>query len=591
MTKPINDKDYENLELLLNSENENLKFLGLNIVAILSKFMTGEKTEKYILKFFSCAFEIVKCSDINHPLFMPAMFMWKKLALNTEYKGKSITVEERTASNKVLEAVKKISFHLIKNVEKLFESAFEPLATNYSLDKRITILRHSLEAVSSIMDIFPTSLKNVISKKQTQENDKFTVFLIQSVQKYSQHVDLCTSILKILSKMFIVKDKRQESWKIQLTSIIDSINAFWALSRPTNLNVQQTTNLDTLYTDCVFYKFVDISFKVNLSSALRTMKMLFALLKMTLNEQQNEPYFIYGEISFGEILECLEGILTQQPFVPGSSITSSHIGLSALEFNLLCTHCKIDALETLRVLIYSYNLTDNIPWLRRCFEHLFKSEEILESHNLMQEAMLTLQYAVEKFKFGFYKITFNILLRDPDILHHILVLLKSVILRSDKSMIEVEDTKLKAGLKIHEKAKDLSKMYVTYTTERLNSKLFSYLKLLYCSIKSGIVSMCTRKERSTIDTHVYTFLQLSHIKFSPLPTEIQVLLLDIAAGLVLNSSYTTHNFHIMSALLHFMEMAKSGELNIELTSKITEIHQKVGKFIIFQIFLNMCLFA
>jgi len=101
--------------------------------------------------------------------------------------------------------------------------------------------------------------------------------------------------------MFLLKDKRSEAWQIQISKIVDSINGFWGICMPAS--VDNLKDIDTSYRDFVTYKFISPEEGITLSSSLFMMKLLFTLLKFTLNQSRNEPYFIYGQIKLRELLD------------------------------------------------------------------------------------------------------------------------------------------------------------------------------------------------------------------------------------------------------------------------------------------------
>lgn len=248
-----------------------------------------------------------------------------------------------------------------------------------------------LSALSDMIDCFPTSMKNLVSRKNNETRDKLAVHLIKNISLFSSHTELCAGALKVLSKIFLMKDKRSESWCLQINRIVDSISGFWAICRPIDAEHQQDTNLEEMYENYVFYKFLDPKEPITLPNAILMMRMLFTLLKLTLNQQRNEPHFLYGHLKIEELLLCLEGIISQQSLRPKAS-TTTYLGLTVHEFNIFLTHCKINALEVLKQSIHCLNLFDHLHWLKTCMENLLNSEDIMQSHNLLHETLDTLSH-------------------------------------------------------------------------------------------------------------------------------------------------------------------------------------------------------
>lgn len=187
-----------------------------------------------------------------------------------------------------------------------------------------------------------------------------------------------------MGKIFLLKDKRSESWCYQISKIVDSITGFWTICRPLDAEKIQEDNIEKLYSQFVFYQFLDPKKQISLNNSVKMMEMLFALLKMTLNQGKNEPYFLYGHMKTFELLQCFEGILSQAQ-IKSKKSTTAYFGLNVFEFNILLTKCKINALQTLRQMVISFNLLDHVSWLRKCLEKLLNSDEIMQCENLLKE--------------------------------------------------------------------------------------------------------------------------------------------------------------------------------------------------------------
>ena len=145
---------------------------------------------------------------------------------------------------------------------------------------------------------------------------------------------------------------------------------------------------------------------------------------------------------------------------------------------MLLIHTKIDCLEVLRVMIQSYNLFDFLPWFETLIKHLFDNSEILESSNLMAESLFTLQKLVENYKFAFSETALNILLIEPNLLNHIMVLIEVIILKANLTVINVNKEKRKPGLMVNENDRSLKNMYANHDVEYLENTLIRYLNFL-----------------------------------------------------------------------------------------------------------------
>ena len=366
------------------------------------------------------------------------------------------TTENRSNTNNSKAGFKLISNTLFQNVDKLFDQWFGSESRDSSLSRfdKIKSVEFILHALSDSIDMFPSTLKSIVSRKQEDTNGKLFESLIKGIQKHHSHTEFCISIIKILSKMFLFWDKRTEGWWAQISKIVDSINGFWDVCIPVNVGKDNEDFLKIKYESYVTYKFNDPNDKITLSNSLTMMKYLFTLLRFSLNQSRNEPYLIHGSIKMNELLQCLEGIISKNKFDPKGSVTS-YLGLTAFEFNIFLTHWKIDALETLRQIVVSYNMIDHFSWLKKWIECVLKSESTIESHNLMWEVLTLLRTWIEQYKFGFARIAISVLVNgkyiiSPDIMNHILTLLKIILLRKDKTQIKMEGSKLKAGLKVLE---------------------------------------------------------------------------------------------------------------------------------------------
>lgn len=432
-----------------------------------------------------------------------------------------------------------------------------------------------LLAIGDMIECFPTSMKNLVSRKHNETNDKLTTQLNAGIKQNFYHTEVCSGALKVLSKMFLLKDKRSEAWCFQITKIVDSINGFWAVCRPIDAEHQEDSNLEKMFEQFVSYKFLDAKTSITLDNSIRMMKMLFALLKFTLNHERNEPHFVYGSLRFEDLLECIEGIVSQPNLRPKGS-TTAYLGLNVYEFNVFLTHCKINALELLRQLILSFNMVDYLPWIRTCMSNLLHSEDIMQSNNLLYETLETMKVCVRKFKFGFGKIALSLLLKSqyiihPSIIQHALTLMKTLLLRQDKTIIRMNDqTKLKAGLLVNESNRDLAPEYANFTTKEVETRLHEYLSFLHTCVDSGIVSMCSKADRAMLDSRLYTLLQLSHFKFSPLKPHLKLCILDIAIGCVKTQNFVTHNKHILSGLLQFVRMAQQEPVSHQVNLRLNE---------------------
>lgn len=171
----------------------------------------------------------------------------------------------------------------------------------------------------------------------------------------------------------------------------------------------------------------------------------------------------------------------------------------------------------------------------------------------------------------------------PNLLHHIMTILKIILLREDTTIVKMGGkSRLKAGLKVDEKMRDLAPEFEKIGIKILEEKLRLYLAFLNRCVDSGIIKMMQKSDRGLLDSRLYTILQLSHFKFSPIKTHLKVAILQITIGVVNTNSFVTHNKFVLSALLNFIEMAHQEEIESELSvvleqaTKIVNIY--AGKF-------------
>jgi hypothetical protein len=373
----------------------------------------------------------------------------------------------------------------------------------------------------------------------------------------------------------LLKDKRPEAWCIQISKIVDSITGFWTICRPVDAEKLQDDNIEQVYSKYVFYQFLGPKKQITLSNSTKMMEMLFALLKMTLNQGKNEPYFLYGHLKAFELLQCFEGILSQSQ-VRSKKSTTAYLGLNVSEFNNLLTKCKINALQVLRQMVMSFNLLDHVSWLRRCLEKTLNSEEIMQSENLLKETFRLFGDCINTFKFGFGRPAVNLLVKSdfiihPNLLYHIMTILKIILLREDTTIVKMGGkTRLKAGLKVDENMRDLAPEFEKFSTKVLEERLHLYLSFLNRCVDSGVIKLMKKGDRALLESRLYTILQLSHFKFSPLKTHLKVVILEITIGVVNTHSFVTHNRFVLSALLNFVKMAQQEEIEKELKVKLEQ---------------------
>ena len=422
-----------------------------------------ESCEKFIIKCFDQILKVIKNMNLDDPLFLPWVMAWRKLFIklkeinDTKSSSNIGSVDKRATANSSLNVFKLISNTLFRNVDKLLDSWFEQSilqSSGLSRIDKIKSVEQVLHALSDAIDCFPTTLKSLVSRKQNESKDRLFEVLVNAIQGNHSHYDLWIWIIKILSKLFLLKDKKTEGWCIQISKIVDSINGFWSICIPIDINKERENNIEEKYEKLITYKFIKNKEKITLANSVSMMNMLFALLRFTLNQSKNDPYFIYGSIKMKELLQCLEGIISQEKFDPKGSI-SAYLGLTAFEFNIFLTHWKINVWELLRQIVLSFNMVDHLGWLRKWMNSLLKSEDTMESHNLMCESLALLKAWIKQYRFGFAKIAVGLIVKGqyvitPDLLNHVLTLLKIILLRKDITQIKIEGSKLKAGLKILE---------------------------------------------------------------------------------------------------------------------------------------------
>ena len=150
------------------------------------------------------------------------------------------------------------------------------------------------------MNLYPACMKNHISKNFKEKDSNLITLMIDQARIHCKNTDLCSSILKFLSRVFMLKQQKSEAFKFQIETIVKDISLFWALCRPKDLSENTEDDYDQ---DNLFYGFIDLTQSIEFSKALNTMKMLFALLKHTLN-YKNNGVLTYADIDFMSIFNC-----------------------------------------------------------------------------------------------------------------------------------------------------------------------------------------------------------------------------------------------------------------------------------------------
>ena len=149
-----------------------------------------------------------------------------------------------------------------------------------------------------------------------------------------------------------------------------------------------------------------------------------------------------------------------------------------------------------------------------------------------------------------------------------MVLIEVIILKANFTVINVNKEKRKPGLMVNENDRSLKNMYANHDVEYLENTLTRYLNFLLWIVNTGVVTIWTKSQRSSIDWLMYNILQISHIRFSKLRRDIKLILIDIACWMILNQQYTTSNIYIMNAIIDFINNQKCTELDNEINLKI-----------------------
>ena len=208
----------------------------------------------------------------------------------------------------------------------------------------------------------------------------------------------------------------------------------------------------------------------------------------------------------------------------------------------------------------------------------------MESHSLLNEVFSFFKDCIQSFGFGVQGPANSLLVNSnfiihPDLMNHIMTMLKIVLLRKDTTIVKVNTySSLKAGLRVDENMRDLSPEYEKLSTENIEDRLFMYLDFLNVCAKNGIIMKLKRNELAFLDSRLYTILQLSHYKFSPLQMSIRVKIMEILDSRMQNNSYSTHNKFLLDEIMKFLEMEEQEEVTPELRRSIDKIRLTVSVF-------------
>jgi hypothetical protein len=133
-------------------------------------------------------------------------------------------------------------------------------------------------------------------------------------------------------------------------------------------------------------------------------------------------------------------------------------------------------------------------------------------------------------------------------------MLQNLILRVDSTLVQItKDSFLRAGLMVNESIVKVAEEYESMTTKALESRLSLYLSFLKTCIETNNIAICSKSERACLDTKIYSILQLTQLKFSPLPVSIQSLILEICRGYVATISFVTHNKFVMKGVMNLIK--------------------------------------
>ena len=558
---------------------------------MVSTYLEGQECEIMLKKYLQQINSILRLNDLDNPCFNAAIMCYKKLCTQIKYlevEKKQMLVfgsaKEKGTSNNYLQGLQAIIQLIVRNIDKWFSQVNEKgISPELKKSRKISI-EFVLYSISSLMDQYPGSFKNLVSKRGNEDKDKLTLTLIKGVNNNLFDDNICKAVVSVLSKIFLIKDRRSESYCTQIQRIIHSISGFYSFLRPKNPEEDGiTSSPEELYRDFVHYKFLGEDPIINLQRSARMMDLLFALLKTTLNQKKNMPYFKDGKIKITEILNNLEGILSQVK-LQNRRGAIAHMGLDIPGFNSLLTQLKINSLQCLRLLAYSRRLYDHVAWVKNCLTKVLGQEEIMESHSLLNEVFSFFKDCIQSFGFGVQGPANSLLVNSnfiihPDLMNHIMTMLKIVLLRKDTTIVKVNTySSLKAGLRVDENMRDLSPEYEKLSTENIEDRLFMYLDFLNVCAKNGIIMKLKRNELAFLDSRLYTILQLSHYKFSPLQMSIRVKIMEILDSRMQNNSYSTHNKFLLDEIMKFLEMEEQEEVTPELRRSIDQIRLTVSVF-------------
>ena len=75
----MNTIDFDSIDQIIDSNNDELIYLMLNVISYLFRYMQDKDQKKRGLKYATHAEKIIKNDHLNSPLFLPAIHFYKEL--------------------------------------------------------------------------------------------------------------------------------------------------------------------------------------------------------------------------------------------------------------------------------------------------------------------------------------------------------------------------------------------------------------------------------------------------------------------------------------------------------------------------------
>lgn len=588
----IASKDLKRMSTLFEHKDEEVQKIGIDIVSLVSDKFEGLENEKFIQKVLKHIKANLPNTSIQSELFLAYMMVVKKLCkqikvLDSARKREFVigSVTEKTVKNTYFTELQEITHRLCQNLKKYTPEVAEEIKESPS--GKMSIGRKAYEiylyTLSDIVESFPTLFKKIVSKKSDTQGS-LENSLVNAAKTFMFHESISRPLIGIMSKVYLMKDKRIESYSQQVTNILISIGSFYCYIRPIDVKSENEVRQNKLiYDESAFYKFLDSNEVLTVQKCMKALDLLFTLLKLTLSHGRNPALFKYSKVDLQRLMDDLEGPITQEP-MRDESHHVVYYGLDTHSFNTLLPVLKIHCIQCLRITLHNGWIFEKSSWVKRCLSHILNQECIMQSPALLHEVMSLLNDSMKIYKHGVRKEMTSLLINSdyiiyPDLMTHVITMIKIILLREDKTILTVGSySSLSAGLKVDESTQDLSPEYKNMSTLAIQTRLVHYLNFVKNFIEQGMIETMKNNEKVKLDSRLYTLVQMSHYKFSPLPLKVKTTMLEILDARTRMNSYTTHSHFLADAIINFIEMEEQTQVHPEIQKLLNQVKVTASVF-------------